>query len=302
MECAPAVRTASRHRFPQGCHDVSLAILRSAWQRNPAALPINSQFTGPQAAASPNPAILSSAFAELFPAGVAAAELRILADAALLYPEESVSIARAVPKRVSEFAAGRLCARRALAEFGIADFPLRMASDRAPVWPDSMVGSITHTRGCCVAVVAERRRFASLGLDLEVAGDVKRRLWEHICVPAELAWLDSLPTRARSSSAALVFSAKEAFYKCQYPLTAEPLRFSDLCVALPDFDPDGDGIGAFLVEPTRALAISSRPRAWFRGAYRIREGYVAAAVCFPAEQSPTWSRERESKRSTTGQD
>ena len=94
-------------------------------------------------------------------------------DASLLYPEEAVSVAKAVPKRVGEFAAGRLCARRALAEFGITGVPLTMAPDRAPVWPESMVGSITHTRGLCAAVVAERRRFASLGIDVEVAGDVE---------------------------------------------------------------------------------------------------------------------------------
>src|SRR5580698_7785223 len=105
MECAATVRSATRHRFPQGCHDVSLAIPRSAWQRNPAALPINSQFTQPQGAAMPNPAVLSTVVSELFPRGVVAAELRTPGDASLLYPEEAQSVARAVPKRVGEFAA-----------------------------------------------------------------------------------------------------------------------------------------------------------------------------------------------------
>ena len=266
-------------------------------------MPINSQFTRPHGIAVPNPAVLSTALSELFPHGIAAAELRTPGDARLLYPEEAQSVVNAVPKRVGEFAAGRLCARRALAEFGISDFPLRMAPDRAPVWPDTMVGSITHTRGRCIAVVAERRRFTSLGLDLEVAGEVKRELWRHICVPAELAWLESLPTAAQASAATLVFSAKEAFYKCQYPVTAERLRFADLCVRLPD--PDAGGwsgmVGAVLLTPTRPLAISACPETRFCGAYRVHEGYVYAGVSFPAAPAPATSpTESASKRSSTG--
>ena len=65
-------------------------------------------------------------------------------------------MANAVPKRIQEFADGRLCARRALEEFGVTNFPIRMARDRQPVWPDSLIGSITHTAGLCAAVVAER--------------------------------------------------------------------------------------------------------------------------------------------------
>jgi 4'-phosphopantetheinyl transferase EntD len=255
-------------------------------------LPINSQFTRQARAAAPNPARLSAAVAELFPPGVAAAELRQPGDSSLLYPEEAAGIARAVPERASEFTAGRLCARRALAEFGIAGFALEMGLDRAPVWPGSMVGSITHTRGFCAAVVGERGRFSSLGLDVEAAGGVKRELWERICLPAELAWLESLPVRARGAAATLVFSAKEAFYKCQYPVTRERLRFADLCVSLPEPGAAGvagtaDAAGAagsvavVLATPTRPLAIAAAPGGGFRGSYRMIDGYLAAGFHLP---------------------
>jgi 4'-phosphopantetheinyl transferase EntD len=246
-------------------------------------LPINSQFTRPLAAA-PNPATLSMVLSELFPPGVAAAELRHAGDSSLLHPEEALSVAKAVPKRVGEFAAGRLCARLALAQFGITGFVLKMAPDRAPVWPNSMVGSITHTQGFGAAVVAERRRFGSLGLDVEAAGGVKRELWRHICVPAEADWLESLPEDARACAATLVFSAKEAFYKCQYPLTGERMRFADLCVTLP-----GSGTGrwdgaveAVTATPTRPLAVSAGREPRFEGSYRLHEGYICAGFHLPA--------------------
>jgi 4'-phosphopantetheinyl transferase EntD len=242
-------------------------------------VPINSQFS--HALEAPNPAALSAALAALFPPGVIAAELRGPGEAALLHPEEARSVAKAVPKRVGEFAAGRLCARRALTELGISNFALTMAPDRAPVWPDPIVGSITHTRGFCAAVIAERRRFAALGLDVEVAGDVKRELWPHICVPRELVWLDSLPPDDRAAAATLVFSAKEAFYKCQYPLTGERLSFADVWVSV--------GAASLVISPARRLNLSPGVDGEFRGSYRIEDGYVSAAfwVTDPTTPAPT---------------
>jgi 4'-phosphopantetheinyl transferase EntD len=220
-------------------------------------------------------------------------------DASLLYPEEAVSVVKAVPKRVGEFAAGRLCARRALAEFGITGVPLTMAPDRAPVWPESMVGSITHTRGLCAAVVAERRRFASLGLDVEVAGDVKRDLWRHICVAAELAWLESLPVPAQASAATLIFSAKEAFYKCQYSVTQERLNFCDLH-ARPAESGEVGRSGSVLVTPTRPLSIATSASATFRGRYRIDDPYVSVAMYLPAAAALIDPTEPTPRRPPTG--
>jgi 4'-phosphopantetheinyl transferase EntD len=245
-------------------------------------LPINSQFPRSRVAAAPNPATLSTVLAELFPPDVVAAELRRPGDSSFLHQEEAVSVARAVPKRVGEFAAGRLCARRALAEFGITEFALKMAPDRVPVWPDSMVGSISHTRGFGAAVVAERRRFSALGLDVEAAGGVKRELWRHICVPAESDWLESLPEPARACAATLVFCAKEAFYKCQYPVTGERMSFADLCVTLPEAGSWNGAVAAVTATPTRLLAISAGREPRFQGSYRLHDGYLLAGFHLPA--------------------
>jgi len=110
-----------------------------------------------------NPASLSPILAGLFPQGVVAAELREPADAALLLPEERQSCSGFGSKRLEEFAAGRVCARRALAELGIIGFPLPADDDRRPCWPRDVAGSITHTTGFCGAVVA--------GRDLRRSGD-----------------------------------------------------------------------------------------------------------------------------------
>jgi len=238
---------------------------------------IDSQFSGNPSHDPPaaNPATLSGTFASLFPLGVAAAELRTPGDASLLLPAEAQSMCNAVPKRIQEFAAGRLCARRALAEFGVADFPIRVARDRQPVWPGFLVGSITHTAGICAAVVAERARLIALGVDTEVVGAVKADLWPTICVSAETAWLDTLDPVQRAAAVTLIFSAKEAFYKCQYPLVGEWLNFHDLRVTPLDW---GGAHGAFAVEATRPIALFDLAPSAVLGSYRFHEGFVSAGV------------------------
>jgi 4'-phosphopantetheinyl transferase EntD len=221
-----------------------------------------------------NPATLSATFASLFPAGVVAAELRTPGDPSLLEPEEALAVASAVPERVQEFAGGRLCARRALAEFGIVDFPLRAAGDRQPIWPEFLVGSITHTQGICAAVLAARTRLAAIGVDTEVAVAVRRELWAGICVAAELAWLESLEIAA--PAAALIFSAKEAFYKCLYPLWGARLNFHDVRVTVSGW-PGSQGL--LDIAPTRPIALPAAVCA----TYRLHEEFVSTAVYVPAE-------------------
>jgi 4'-phosphopantetheinyl transferase EntD len=223
----------------------------------------------------PNPAYLSSTTQCLFPAGVIAAEMREPGDASLLYPDEAVAVRRAVAKRVREFAAGRACARRALAELGIRDFALRAAHDRQPLWPPSVVGSITHTTGLCAAVVANRDRLAALGIDCEVVGNAGQELWESICGPAETAWRRSLPAEQQAAAVTLLFSAKEAFYKCQFPLTGEWLDFHDLRVEPLQWGP---AASSFAVHAVRPLALDRHRTGPVVGRYRFHEGWVTAGV------------------------
>ncbi len=240
-------------------------------------------------AISANPAILSTTIASLFPSGVVAAELRAPGDASLLLPEEAEGMSNAVPKRIQEFAAGRLCARRALAKFGVADFPIRVARDRQPVWPEFLVGSITHTAGLCAAALAERARMFALGLDSEVVGAVKADLWPSICAAEELAWVDTLHPEERAKAVAMIFSAKEAFYKCQYPLVGERLNFHDVCVRPLEWSAVQ---GAFAVAPARPMAFFNRLAAPLRalssvlgpmmGSYRFHERFVSTGVFLPA--------------------
>jgi 4'-phosphopantetheinyl transferase EntD len=231
-----------------------------------------------------NPAHLSPGFQSLFTCGVIAAELRQGAAVELLLPAEAACLGRSAPARAREFAAGRLCARRALAELGVADFALVAAPDRQPVWPHWVVGSITHTTGLCAAAVAPAGRFLGLGVDTEIVGRVTAQLWPKICVPAERAWIGSLPLAQRPAAATLVFAAKEAFYKCQSPLTGEWLGFKDLHIDVVGFAPAaGPGAtGNFRVTPTRRIALAARLPTPISGRYRFHEEFVSAGIALEA--------------------
>jgi 4'-phosphopantetheinyl transferase EntD len=222
-----------------------------------------------------NPATLSTRLGSLFPPGAVAADLREPGDPELLLPPEATHVARAVRKRVQEFAAGRLCARRALAEFGIDDVAIRVADDRQPIWPDAIVGSITHTRGYGAAVVAERRSAAALGLDSEVVGDVSAKIWPSICVPKERAWIESLPASEQAAAVTLIFSAKEAFYKCQYALVREHLNFHDVSVEVAAW---GASSGAYRIHATRSIALCMRTALPVPGRYLFHEELVTTGL------------------------
>lgn len=220
---------------------------------------------------------LSPALAGLFPPGVVGAELRLAGDPPPLSFDEVRHLGRAVPERVQEFAAGRFCARRALAEFGFIGYPLGMNADRRPRWPASVVGSITHTDGICGAVVAEQRRFRAIGLDMEIVGRVTPEIWPYICVPEETAWLTALREPERSRCAALIFSAKESFYKCQYGVTRQWLEFDD--VALDLFSP-GASAGRFALRPRRRIALSEHEP--MTGRFEFRGNLVVTGIALEA--------------------
>jgi len=201
---------------------------------------------------SRNPACSSSVLTALFPIGICAAELRTPGDPSLLFPEEARYLGASGRKRIGEFAAGRLCARRALAEGGSTEIPLEVCSDGQPQWPPEFTGSITHTEGFCGAVVAKRERMRALGVDAEIVGQVSPDIWPEVLAPVEALWIRTLPIAEQLSAAALIFSAKETFFKCQFAVTGQWLDFHEVTVSLSG---RGSGGGKFCIQTQKKIAL-----------------------------------------------
>lgn len=154
------------------------------------------------------------------------------ASLSTLHPEEARLVAAAVTVRQAHFTAGRLSAHGALDALGVRHGPIVADPARASVWPQDVVGSITHTDGFCGAVVALRSQFSGIGIDAEVRERVDEELWEQILTPAKLSRLHEQPAAKRKELATIIFCAKEAFYKCQYQVTSAWLGFEDVDVSL----------------------------------------------------------------------
>ena len=63
-------------------------------------------------------------------------------------------MAKAVDAPRREFVTARICARRALAELGVADAAIPRGPAGSPIWPARVVGSLTHCVGFRTAAVA----------------------------------------------------------------------------------------------------------------------------------------------------
>lgn len=169
----------------------------------------------------------------LFGEAVAVAAGDPCAPALELLPSEASATGAMVERRRREFAAGRRAARAAMCAIGLSPAAIPVGVDRAPRWPPGLVGSITHSATHCLAALAPNGALAGLGLDLEPDEPLPASLWDAVLTPAERRRLSGTGDGA-GRLATLVFSAKEAVYKCQHPLTGAMLAFHDVEI---DLDP-----------------------------------------------------------------
>ncbi len=152
----------------------------------------------------------------------------------------------ASPVRRAEFAAGRAAATIAMRAIGWPDAPIPMGDDRAPVWPAGLTGSISHTRTVCLAIVAPVHAASALGLDIEPEHALSPDLWDEVCLPAERRLIATAPDPA--AMATLIFCAKEAVYKAQYPWTRQMFGFDRLAVVI-----GADHFAATFLAPTGTI-------------------------------------------------
>jgi enterobactin synthetase component D len=227
-------------------------------------------------------ALSQGSMQRILPAGVIAVEHWGFGSEQDLLPEEACYVEKAVSKRRLEFAAGRRCARLALAQLGVPPGPIPAGTDRAPRWPSTVVGSITHSGEYCAAAVGWTAQFRGIGIDAEQLGALDPSLWPVVCSAKEHTWLLSRPAAQRPELATKFFCAKEAFYKCQYAVTGRWLDFQEVDVTV--------AAGAF-------AAATSAARGGFSatGAFWISNGVVLAALAMPAGPVGTWP-----DRSTAG--
>lgn len=233
----------------------------------------------------------------LLPADVSSAATRAetVPDGAL-FPGEEALIAKSVAKRRNDFATARACARRAMAGLGLPPVAVLRGHRGRPLWPEGIVGALTHCDGYRAAALARATDVLSLGIDAEPHGPLPFGVRELVTLPAERERIG--PPAPEGTGEIhwdrILFSAKESVFKTWYPVTGVELDFTEADLTFHRTDTAGvsDGReGSAAAEGTfaaRLLLTDPALPTTLHGRWRVEDGIVATAVLV----RPDW-RERE---------
>ena len=133
-------------------------------------------------------------------------------------------IARAAPRRRAEWLAGRRCASEALRLLTGQGACLGMASDRSPLWPDGIVGSISHSGDVAIAIAARAGSCRGIGIGIDIERLMDGQGASEVASEA-LTLLERRRLGNDPFSVTLAFSAKESLFKALHPLLRRPMSF-----------------------------------------------------------------------------
>lgn len=187
------------------------------------------------------------------------------------YPEEAEQLKYASEQRMTEFATGRLCARRALHKIGVGPHAILIGANREPIWPDQVTGSITHCPGFYAAAVCMRSAVASLGIDAEPHQKLPVGTIEHVLFGRERRWVEGAPKGVFWDR--LIFSAKESLYKAWFQLTAEWLGFENASILI-DNKTRTFSVEILLPSSYRIGVVSGK----FKGRFQVSNGLILTTV------------------------
>ena len=163
---------------------------------------------------------ITSRVSGLLPAGMVLRTGKIHQYQRPLAREEEQLIQEAQPHRLREFTAGRAIAKEAMQHLGVESVPIGRSEDGCPLWPPSVVGSISHKGGLCGAIVADSTFCAAVGFDIEFMEHLDRDVWKTFASEEEISQA-ALCDMEKSCFANILFSAKEAHFKALYPLLGQ---------------------------------------------------------------------------------
>ena len=104
-------------------------------------------------------------------------------------------------------------------DLGIPSGPVVNDEERAPTFPEGLVGTITHTKWWGAAALARSATHQALGVDVEPDTPLKTPLFRSVLTAQELSLLAAWPEPERGLLGKLIFSAKECAYKCQFTVS-----------------------------------------------------------------------------------
>jgi enterobactin synthetase component D len=136
--------------------------------------------------------------------------------------------ARNSPNRERDFIRGRLAAHQALQRIHRAPEPILRGGRNEPIWPPGIVGSIAHSMGTAISLVAGDRHAGGIGVDIEDArASITDDMADHILSPGEADLVRGMfpdPNLGR----VVLFSAKESVFKAFFTHHRDYFGFRDV--------------------------------------------------------------------------
>jgi 4'-phosphopantetheinyl transferase EntD len=176
---------------------------------------------------------IGNALARMAGPGVGTCVLPIQSGHRLLAEEQHI-VADAIDSRRHEFAAGRACARAALAKVACPPLPILRGPFYEPIWPRGFAGSISHDNRFAAAIAYPSQNAGHLGIDLIDRVD--------LTTFSEIASTFLTASESRNLAVAdpwhvaKIFSAKEAAIKI---LSIRQQTFLDFQAIVSRLTPDG---------------------------------------------------------------
>jgi len=138
------------------------------------------------------------------------------------------------------------------------------------MWPQGVVGSIAHTAGLAGAIATRNSHFSGIGLDIEQL-QVLDELSHEICTDRENEAERESFDGAHYLN--VVFSAKEAVYKCLWPQVRRFIGFHEIEIAL-----NADS-GEFAISWHKNVHDNAHA---VRGWWRMSNNVIAAVATLPS--------------------
>jgi len=141
--------------------------------------------------------------------------------------KKNSTLCNAVKKRKAEYLAGRYCAQHSLQQLGITGHDISIGCNRSPVWPEKIIGSISHNSNTAICIMAYKTNISDLGVDIEsiiplqTASEIK-----HSVINIEEEKILSSQKLTFEQSFTLAFSCKESLFKALYPSVKKYFDFN----------------------------------------------------------------------------
>ena len=248
-----------------------------------------------------------AALASLFQTAVVVQSCDITDFQSSLGPREREAARSMVQKRIAEFSSGRHCARLAAAQLALTPkqqtqiCDIAIGSSRQPLWPEGVIGSITHDDARAIVVLSVDPTCAGVGIDLQSFAERQSMSELHGIIGSKTevraavdqlsrstAYTDVVQNEGLDTASAVVFSIKEAVFKCFFPIFGIWIDFTDVTIDLACHEVDGFSchamrpciVGSYTVRFSQPIAsrMTTLEQLYFRGHYLLTQESVVSTA------------------------